>query len=239
MAITLVVANTADKANAAQWAATHGTYVMLNECRGEVKSWIARRLRAVSTQRAWSRRGSQNVHMWRSDRVRGGLARGQRVLLVGGRKGLGKSRRDKRRRGPTRDGCWQLCAELATSRAVIFVDLHLLARVTTSERWRWPLMRSSLAQLRALLRILMVRYPGVPIVVGGDGNLPKLNQWRLGKGWRVVATPADFGRRHYTQVYVHGPAVITGVSEHNTSSDHDALAMTVVLTEDAPELELR
>lgn len=175
----------------------------------------------------------QNLHLWRTRQVQA-LQHGSKLLLQGGRRGLGKSKRDKRRRGPNRTAAWQLNVDLDTKRLVILVDPHLLARTTTSERWRWPLMLLSLAHLRALLRWLQLRYPGVPIVAGGDGNLPKLGQWRLGKGWRTVATPADFGRRHYTQLYVYGPVVVSDVRELHTVSDHDAILCTLDLTEAAP-----
>lgn len=236
MTIRLAVANTADKPGAAQAALAHADYLMLNECRDTVKAWVHRRTRLkggpIPIVDAYVS-GRQNVHMWRTAQVHV-VAHGVRVLLVGGRRGLGKSKRDRRRRGPTRDAPWQLVTDVDTHRLLILVDPHLLARTTTSERWRRPLMLLSLARLRALLKWLQLRWPGVPIVAGGDGNLPKLGQWKLGKGWRVIDTPADFGRRHYTQLYVHGPVVVGDVRELHTSSDHDAILCTLDVLAGAP-----
>lgn len=237
MTFRLVIANTADKPAAAQQALAHGDYLMMNEARARVDAWATKRARLVggpiAQVRTWAH--LQNRHMWRVGKVRV-VARGTRVLLVGGRKGLGKSKRDRRRRGPTRSAPWQLVAEAATQRLLILVDPHFLARTTTSERWRWPLMLLTLTRLRALLTWLQLRYPGVPILVGGDGNLPKLGQWKLGKGWRNVPTPADFARRHYTQLYAHGDVAVTGMRELHTASDHDAIACVVTIGEGAPKL---
>lgn len=236
MTIRLVIANVADKPGAAQQALAHGEYLMLNEVRSRVTAWAARRVRQRGgpIPPVGSYASLQNLHLYRHDQV-GLVERGTKVLLVGGRKGLGKTRRDRRRRGPTRTAPWQLIFERTAGQPLlILVDPHLLARTTTSERWRWPLMLASLARLRALLIWLQLRFPGVPIVAGGDGNLPKLGQWKLGKGWRVIDTPTDFGRRHYTQLYVHGPVAVTNVRELHTSSDHDAILCNLTIGPDAP-----
>lgn len=232
--IRLVIANTADKPSVPIGALTRGDYVMLNECRDRVLTWARRRVKQrPPIPQVGMHASLQNVHLYRQEKV-GVIARGTKVLLVGGRKGLGRTRRDRRRRGPTRTSPWQLIFERSTQRCCIFVDPHMLARTTTSERWRWPLMLASLARLRALMLTLQTRFPGVPIVVGGDGNLPNLGQWKLGKRWRVIHTPADFGHRHYTQLYVRGDVDVSEVHEWLNDSDHDAIVVHLVIGPGAP-----
>lgn len=235
--IRLAIANTADKPSVAIDALGRADYVMMNECRDRVIAWARRRakLRGGPVPQVGMYASLQNVHVYRQDQV-GVVARGTKVLLQGGKLGLGRSRKDRRRRGPTRTSPWQLIFERSSTRCCILIDPHLLARTTTTERWRWPLMLASLARLRGLAHTLQLRFPGVPIVCGGDGNLPKLGQWKLGKGWRVIDTPADFGRRHYTQLYVRGDVDVSAVAEWRNDSDHDGITCHLVIGPGAPTL---
>lgn len=235
--IRLWIGNVLDKPTIAMGALAHSDYLLLNEARDRVLSWARKRTRnhGGPVFQVGMFASGQNVHVYRQRSV-GVVARGQRVLLTGGRRGLGKSPRDRRRRGPTRTAAWQLVFTRDDKRLLILVDLHLIARSTTSERWRRPLMLLSLARLRVLHRQLQLRFPGVPIVTAGDGNLPTLNQWKLGKDWRVIATPPDFGHRHYTQLYVYGDVRVEHVREQHNASDHDAIACTLILGDGVPRL---
>lgn len=232
MTIRFAAHNVANLPSAFTKAMGQGDYVVLNECRAKAKAAIVAATRAPNL-RSYMRAGSQNVHAWRMSEV-GVLAHGGRLVLQGGRRGAGKAARDKRRRGPNRDASWQLIYDVDTFALLIVVDWHNIARFTTSERWRRPLAMAALVKLRALLVVLMRRYPGVPIAVAGDGNDPTLGSWRLGPKWRTVHTPADFGRRHYTQVYLRGPVIATKVRKFASSSDHDGLAMDLAVQPGAP-----
>lgn len=230
MTIRFVSHNVADKPSALTEALQHGDYLALNECRDNVKAAV-RRLVKLPNMRAWLP-ARQNVHVWRWSEVHV-VERGARVLLRGGRRGLG-GRRDKRRRGPTRDATWQLVYDVDTLGLLIIVDWHNIARSRTSERWRVPLDKAARVRLRVLLVWLMTRYPAVPIVVAGDGNLPKLGSWRLGPRFHAVRTPPDHGPRHYQQVYLRGLVQASDVREVHTTSDHDALAMNLDVLPGAP-----
>lgn len=235
--LQFVVLNVANKPAATHEAMARGDYAVLNECRDEAKAAIRKKAR-VTGFRAYIRAGSQNVHMWRT-REAGVVAHGGRLLLHGGRRGAGKSRRDRRRRGPSRDASWQLVYDVDNLGLLLVIDWHQIARYTTSERWRKPLALAALARLRALLVVLILRYPGVPVVVAGDGNTPKLGAWRLGHQLHAVHTPPDFGRRHYSQVYVRGPVDVANVRRFASISDHDGLSMDLQVHETAPKFKAK
>jgi len=222
--IRLVVANVANKAKAVHQVAAHGDYAMMNEVRDQAIGALAD-LQHAGWRAYLPKSGArQNSHLWDPRQV-GVVARGQRLLMVGGHKGNGKNRRDKRRRGPSRFETHQVVYDFDGRGMVTLIDLHLAAKASTTARWRMPLVLASLVRARASAAALRARYPGVPQVMAGDGNLPRLGSWRMGKSWHVVQTPADFGRRHYTQVYYRGPITVTLVKEVHTASDHDALVL--------------
>lgn len=233
--IRLAVTNTADKPQAARAATRAAEYVCLNEARAAVDRFVNALAKGVGWD-SWSPRGSQNTHMWKPGSV-GVVTRGRKVLVLGGRRGAGKARSDRRRRGPTRDEPWQLVYDVDTHGLVIIRVPHLPARSTTSEKWRYrALMLPAFARMRAQTAWLAARFPGVPQIILGDGNVPRLGSWRLSKrSWRAIHTPPDFGRRHYTQVYVKGNVSISRVTEFHSVSDHDGLSMDLVIGDDAPQ----
>lgn len=225
--IRLVVANVADRGQAIRQAIRqgHAEYAVFNECRGTGLATIAQLVRH-GVWKAYTPHGSQNVHVWREGAV-GVVARGRRVLVAGGHLGAGKVKRDRRRRGPTRDETHQVIYDLENRGLVTLIGLHLPAKGTTTARWRMPLVLAALVRARVSANALRLRYPGAGQVMVGDGNLPALGTWRMGKSWKNLRTPSDFGRRHYTQVYYRGPVTVRFVREVHTASDHDALVLDV------------
>jgi hypothetical protein len=222
--------------------AGHGAYVILNEANAKV--WAA--IHGLgATLYAWfvpSGGAGQNPHFWRRREV-GSIASGSQIILEGGRKGLSgapvsrarKARYKGRRLGPNRYATRNLIYDLDNRGMVIMVGIHLMARTQTVERWRWPLMLVSIARLRKFLWQTKLRYPGVPIIVAGDTNLKRLGALGLGPSWRIIQTPADMGRAHYTQVQTYGMVSVTNVRQFATKSDHKALVMDVQVWEHAPK----
>jgi hypothetical protein len=107
---------------------------------------------------------------------------------------------------------------------------HTVARGFTSERWRKPLWYASMAKLALFLRSLERTHPGVPIIVGGDGNANI--RWPLPTRYIRQRTLADMGRNHYTQLYVNqngGQCEISEITEQRNASDHDAVVCRVTL----------
>lgn len=221
----IVVANTADLALAYRQAQSLGDVLLLNEVRANVAKALASDVRRNIVRLTRSREG-QNVVAVRTGKA-AILKAGSWKISAGGRIGLG-GRGDRRRLGPGRDAAWALLSLEPAGGRVIVVVPHFMARAFTVERWRLPAWKAARLRLLLGLRVLRRRYPGVPIIVAGDGNDP--HPWQLGKGWTRHATPADLGRLHYTQVHTFGAVQLGRIIGHDTASDHDALAFTVSVT---------
>lgn len=237
MTFRLVATNVHNSAAAVRQALDNADYGVLNEY-GPGAAVAVRGMLSRKTWRAWVPAGGAKVnpHVWRA----GMFAVGQPLvglLVRGGHRGLDdtaaplrmKRRYRRRRLGPHRWATGTRIVELSTSKPAIIVGVHLPARTQTVERWRWPVMLLTQANLRRYLLGIERRYPGVPLILCGDMNLARTSDLKLGTGWESVATPADMGRKHYTQVHTKGNVTVGHAVDENTASDHDAIHVLVKL----------
>ena len=157
-----------------------------------------------------------------------GAGHGYRLIMTGGNKGaLGSSAKDKRRRGPNRYYQVMNYKEVSTGKMVRHVNTHLIAKAFTTAKWRKPLHRQSVTNLRNAVQALRKSKPGWPIIVSGDMNTTAtLN---LGPGFKRVACPPTFGKRRYDHIYVCGKVSIDQIRALSTYSDHKGLKMRVRL----------
>lgn len=237
----LAVGNVHNKVSAVQQLLAHGDYVMLNESDHDVRVFLSK-LTGFGVFVPPGSTGKRMCHVWRTPQLRV-MGRNSRTVMRGGYRGLEdarvsramKRRYRKRRLGPDRMATATLTADTEADGAlVLLVNVWLIAKSSTSERWRWPVMALSQAHLRLYLHQLRKRHPGVPAVLAGDTNLTRLGMLKLGSWWRQVNTPPDMGGHHFTQVHCTGDVDVRFVRELRNASDHDAFVLSVKVGADAP-----
>lgn len=165
---------------------------------------------------------------WRRDRLRL-VASGGRRVMVGGRRGAGKSRRDRRRRGPDRFVLWVLLADSTGQQWLVFFH-HAIAKAD-SMAWRRPLRAQGFAGVAAEVTRVTRLYPAARVLMLGDWNTR--GPVSFGNGLTEVKTPPTFGRRapkrgvRLDRIKRSADVAVSGVTTLRTASDHRALLAVV------------
>lgn len=208
------------------------SYLILNEA--NARAFTILRELAKKGWAFWIPTGgaAANPHLWRTGDVTVLGKPSVEQLQRGGRVGLTyarvsarvKARYQGQRLGPARFGTAQrIQAHQDPDALLMLFGLHMMAKVYSAHGWRLPVYLAARMVFIVWSSRLHRKFPDVPQIALGDWNSDKQ---QLGKSWRRVTLPADYGRLHYTHCYVRDPkgklASVKFLREIDTESDHDA-----------------
>lgn len=169
---------------------------------------------------------------WDASRFEKVEARYRQVMRGGRRGALRRTRRDRRRRGPSRGVARVLLRDIETREWVLAFTHHAIAKGDTKHKWRRPLRRQGFLGVVREIKRAQAKYPDVPIILTGDLNTIR---WRIlvfaRAGLRQVKTPATFGRLRYDRIYVSKDVKVSGIKRERTAGDHKALIATITTKE--------
>lgn len=223
MSFRLIVANVHNRPTAVTKLLALCDLALFSEAGTNIRPQLAGVQRRSSSWRYFVGVGSaanQMAHVWRPSKLTN-HGHNQAKLMQGGHIAGG------RRLGPNRYAVTGTFTDRATGRTILVTHVWLIAKSTTSARWRWGRMLASQARLRVHIAAVARRHPNTAHIVAGDTNLNKLGRLALGKGWRNIASAPDMGAQHFTQLYVKGDLTVKYVGRISTSSDHKALRFSV------------